>query len=411
MSLARGNLRMALASVRSTKWRSLLTMLGIVIGIVSVVASVGIGEGVKRSVLQQINQFGTDLVTVRPGKPVPSQGYKSLLQTDLLFGSQTLSGLNDTDVQNVQQSEHVAVSVPLGIVSGVAEVDGQTSADNTVIATTSRLPAILGKSVAFGDFFQDDGTYANTAVIGSDIANNLFGEPAPLGRKFTFRGQTFAVRGVFAQMPNTPLTPTTQFNNAIFIPVKTAQGLTQNTTQYYSILARPDSPQNEQDMIAAITNKLQDAHGGAQDFSVLNADQTAQSGNGIIHLLTVMTIAVAAIALVLGGVGIMNIMLVSVTERMHEIGVRKAIGATNRQILGQFMLEALSLGVAGGVVGVVVSLATCYGLRVYTDLKPVVSWQAIVIATTASILISVISGVAPAVKAARKDPINALRHE
>jgi putative ABC transport system permease protein len=153
------------------------------------------------------------------------------------------------------------------------------------------------------------------------------------------------------------------------------------------------------------------AHGGEKDFSVLNQQQNIAATSSVLSLMTITVAAMAAVSLVVGGIGIMNIMLASVTERTHEIGVRKAMGATNRQIVNQFMFESALLGIFGGVIGICVSLIGVLVLRLYTSLQPIVSWQAIVIATSASLLIGVVFGVVPAFRAAHKDPIEALRHE
>jgi putative ABC transport system permease protein len=239
----------------------------------------------------------------------------------------------------------------------------------------------------------------------------MFGEPVPLGRSFTFRGQTFIVRGVFAPFANIPFSPTANFDHAIFIPYKTAAQMTGSTSGIYALLAKPDKPDQLNATITSIRDRLKDTHGGAQDFSVLESSQSLEAGSSVVHLLTVWICAVAAIALFMGGVGIMNTMLLVVTERMHEIGVRKAIGASSRQILGQFVAEALVISVTGGIIGIALSTGAIGLLNVYTDLKPVISWQAIGIATSVSVIIGVVFGAIPAIKAARKDPIEALRHE
>lgn len=408
--ITRGNVRMALASVRSTKWRSLLTMLGVIIGIVSVVMVVGIGEGVKNEVANEINQFGKDLITVRPGAAKNANG-KMVSNADLLFGLNSISGLTEKDLQTVKQSEHVGLAAPLSVVSGAVSAQGQPRANSLVLATNQDLPGALNRKIKYGDFFKDDDTNGNFAVIGKHVAQTLFDDNVPLGQSFTFRGQTFVVRGMFDEFKSTPLSPVSNFNNAIFIPYQTAQRLTGNSVQMYSILAKPDKSENTRAALNAINNRLLKAHGGERDFAVLDQKDSLNSSSDILSLITTMIAAIAAISLLVGGVGIMNIMLASVTERTHEIGVRKAVGATNRQILNQFVLEAGVLSLVGGVVGILISIIGVYGLRTYTDLKPIISWQAIVVATLASLIIGVVFGAAPAVKAAAKDPIDALRHD
>jgi ABC-type antimicrobial peptide transport system permease subunit len=404
---------MALSSVRGAKWRSMLTMTGVIVGIIAVVTVVGIGEGVKRQVSQQLTNFGQDLVTVRPGKPAKDMSVTAATQTDTVFGMGTTLGLSANDVDVVRKSGEAKAVAPLGTVPGVVQVGDQAFANTPVIATSPDLPVVLNQKIEFGDFWNDgndEGT-TYTAVIGKNVAANLFEENVPLGRTFMFRGQSFVVRGVLADFSNVPFSPTASFDNAIFLPYRTAAAMTNNNAALYAILVKPVDSRHVDDTVKGVSQHLRDAHGGQKDVAVLGPNQTADSGNGVVKLLTTWIIAVAAISLFIGGVGIMNIMLLTVTERMHEIGVRKAIGATNHQILAQFITEAAVLSVMGGIIGIVLSLAVTGVLYVYTDLKPVISWQAIVIATGVSLTIGVLFGAIPAVKAARKDPIEALRHE
>lgn len=413
MSLVRGNVAITIESLRKTKWRSFLTMTGIIIGIVSVVTVVGVGEGVKQDVARQINQFGTDLITIRPGN-VTSHQERIAPNTDLVFGLNSISGLNENDLQAVKGAEHVKLAAPLGVVSGTVKADGRKISNGLVLATNSDLPAALNQKVAYGDFFAEQDTHqvdTNNAVIGRTIAQTLFEDSVPLGKSFDFRGETFIVRGIFDEFEGSPLSPTSNFNNAIFIPYQKAEELTGNSVQMYSILAKPVSGEKAALAKKNIDAKLLKAHGGERDFSVLDQDESLAASSDVLNLLTTMIAAIAAISLLVGGVGIMNIMLASVTERMHEIGVRKAIGATNRQILNQFMLESAILSLVGGVIGVLISLSVVFGMRAYTSLNPVISWQAIGIAVGVSLVIGILFGTAPAIKAARKDPIEALRHE
>ena len=405
----RGNFRMALSGIRGSKWRSLLTMLGIIVGIVAVVTVFGIGEGVKRQVAGTLHHFGKELLIIKPGK-TQSASPAAVSNADGLFGLGGSTGLSTKDVQTVREVSGVQVVSPLGVVSGLVQAEGRPK-EITVLAASKDLPAILNQKVAFGEFWDKEDETAKVAVIGQHVADAFFDEPVPLGRSFTFRGETFLVRGIFEDFNAMPFSPTASFDNAIFIPYQTATELTNNTAGLYVILAKPDRPEHVAAVKNEVAEKLRTAHGGQQDFTVMHSDQTVAAGGEVIRLLTLWICAVAAISLFIGGVGIMNIMLLTVTERMHEIGVRKAIGASSRQILGQFVLEATVLSVVGGIVGIVLSLGVVGLLYAYTDLKPVISWTAIAVAAAVSLAIGIIFGTIPAVKAARKDPIEALRHE
>ncbi|HET7302340.1 MAG TPA: ABC transporter permease [Candidatus Saccharimonadales bacterium] len=411
MSLqVRSNFKVAMTSIRATKWRSLLTMLGIIVGIVSVVLIVGIGEGVKRQVASQVSHFGSDLITIRPGNVQAKDSEDLVLDNDVLFGRNALSGLTMNDIKAVQAADHVGSVAPLGTVSGAVGVDKTDHSNMLVLATSPDLPVILDHHVLYGSFFSDQSP-ANSAVIGKKVAADLFGTKAPLGQVFTVRGQPFIVRGVFDAFDATPLSPTARFDDAIFIPYQTADRITSGTTQFYGILAKPDKPTALHATITSVNDSLKKARGGATDFTVLDESANSALGRSVVDILTGFIVFVAGIALFVGGVGIMNIMLVSVTERMYEIGVRKAIGATNGQILGQFIMEAAVLSGTGGLAGVLCSIIIAWLVRTYTDYSPVITLRPVIIATAVSVIIGVAFGLLPAIKAARKDPIAALRHE
>jgi ABC-type antimicrobial peptide transport system permease subunit len=280
-----------------------------------------------------------------------------------------------------------------------------------VIGTTPDLPSLLNQSMAYGVFLSDLDEGSNAAVLGQHAADVMFDESVPLGRSFTFHGQTFVVRGIFNQFTNTPLSQQADFNNAIFIPFDVAESLTNNTAPTYAILARPDDA-NKTDVVATrIKQALDRTHGGQSGFEILTGSQNLGTSETILNLLTKLIAGIAAISLLVGGIGIMNVMLVSVAERTHEIGIRKAVGATNQQILSQFMIESSVLTLSGGLIGIGLSFLIDLILRVFTTLQPDISWQVVVLASGVSLLVGVIFGSIPAVKAARKDPINALRSE
>ncbi len=410
-AILRGQLRMAYDSVKSSKWRSFLTMLGIIVGIVAVVTVVGIGEGVKRQIAGTLAHFGNDLIIVRPddtGGTSPG----GLGRSDVVFGMSSAVNLTNNDIELVGKAEGVRLHAPLMLIPGTLEFDEKTIISSTkVVGTGADMPQLLNQGLAYGSFWTEEDEGANYAVLGQQAAYAIFDEPVPLGKTFEFRGQSFQVRGIFEPFAKVPFSPTASFDNVVFIPYKTAIRLTSNSVTPYAILAKPTSAGKLGETIKSIRNTMAAARDGERDFSVLESRESINAGSSVIRLLSMWIFAVAVIALLMGGVGIMNIMLLIVTERMHEIGVRKAVGATSRQILNQFVLEATVLSLVGGVIGIIISTAVIGLLRLYTDLDPVISWPAIGIAAGVSIAIGIIFGSVPAIKAARKDPIEALRHE
>lgn len=412
--IAQTDIKIAFKSLRVTKWRSLLTMLGVIIGIMSVVTIVSIGEGIKHQITHQITQLGQDLIMVRPGT-YKSQDLDNSIQALSLFSSQNTSGaLNSKDLQLVSSSKDVELAVPLSIVPGPVTSSNITSSTPLVVGTSNSLPEILNQTLQYGAFYSNDassetGNYP--AVLGQAVANELFPGTVPLGHSFTFNNQTFVVVGELNNFDSPPLSLITNFNDAIFIQYQIAQQIQNNNAPIYEILAKPKSPNLTNLAANSINSNLLTYHNNVQDFTVLKQSQGLSVVSHILNLLTSLIAGIAGISLLVGGIGIMNVMLVAVTERKHEIGIRKAIGATESQILGQFMTEAILLSIVGGVIGIILSFVVNGLLRFFTTLQPVILWQVVLIATAVSLIIGIIFGVTPAVKAARKDPIDSLRDQ
>lgn len=404
--MSKGHFRTARAIMRANRWRSFLTMLGVIVGVFAVVLVVGIGEGIKQQVGYQINHYSKNVITVRPGQ-LNGQNDSSF---NSLAGFSVPGSLNSKDVSQVAKARDVTTSVPLTAVAGPVTGDA-TFRNDLVIGTTADLPKVISQPLAYGVFFTADDYGNNVAVLGATAAEKMFDQDVPLGRSFTFRGQQFVVRGVLSSFAATPFADDANFNNAIFIPEDVAASLTNNTAPLYEILAKVNSEQNLPVAARSITNALRQSHGDQKDFSVLQPAQELTSTTSVLTLLTELIAGAAAISLLVGGIGIMNVMLVSVTERMHEIGIRKAVGATNRQILSQFVIEATALSVIGCVIGIILSFVADLVLRLTTSLTPAISWQIVLLAAVVSIVIGVVFGSVPALKAARKDPITALRNE
>jgi ABC-type antimicrobial peptide transport system permease subunit len=411
-SLTKGDIKTAFKTLRRNKFRSLLTMLGVIIGVASVVTVVSIGEGVKQQVNDQTEHLGKDLITIRPGQLLAQSVTSELSQSSLLGNIGTVGSLSDQDINTVSKTPGVSSVVPLSLVTGdVSSNETSRPYNALVIGTNSQLPDILRQSLEFGVFFSDDPSDLNKVVIGSHVAQILYSENVPLGQTLTILGQQFVVEGIFNQFQTAPLSVDVDFNNAVFIPYSAAEQITNNNSPIYEILARPQQTDQTSLVASNLRNSLLAAHGGQHNFTVLEQSQTLDVTDNILSLLTDLIGGVAAVALLVGGIGIMNVMLVSITERMHEIGIRKAVGATNRQILSQFIIEAAVLSVSGGFVGIMLSLVVDICLRIFTSLAPSVDWQVITLAFIVSVGVGILFGTVPALQAARKDPIEALRNE
>jgi len=395
----RSNFKLAYQSLRASKARSLLTMLGIIIGVAAVVLTICIGQGVKEQIAGKLGRYGPDVLAVETVAPdgSPLQGLQ-----------QVRTGLAQRDVTVAQKTAGVSVVVPLATATGSMTGD-HTVATPSIIATTADFTYLSGQPFASGGMF-DTENGSKTVVLGSEVAHRLFDDTAPLGESLTWRGQRFLVAGVFDSFDAPPFSPEAAYDNSVFVPYSTALDISGGSVGLYELLAKTDG---------TATNLVRDrlqlaldaAHGGAKDTTVFAAARGGRASDDTIHLLTVLIAGAAIIALIVGGVGIMNIMLVNVAERMHEIGIRKAIGATNQQIMRQFVAEAFVLSVIGAVIGLVLSCAAVGLLRLYSSIHAVIVWQVLVIAPLIAIVVGVFFGSMPALKAARKDPIEALRHE
>jgi putative ABC transport system permease protein len=409
-SLLTINTRMAVESIRANKSRSLLTILGIVVGVASVILTISLGEGVRRQVAETNQSENSQLTVIRSGK-IAERTQDGTIQNINYLAGLGINTLTHQDYESIKQLPGTSAVVPLATVSGsVANFEKETYQQAVVLATTSQLPIILDQQIAYGDFF-DDTTSRNVAIIGKRVAEELYQENVPLGKLITIRGQDFIVGGVFDEFQRNPFSQVTDLNKAVFIAYPVAQALLKDNPNIYQITVVADKTADPQVLTTALNEQLLKNHGGQEDFSVLSASEVEQIAKGTIAVATSFVAGIATISLIVGGIGIMNIMFVSVTERTREIGVRKSLGATNRQIYSQFLIEATALSVVGGIFGIIAALSLSLLIRITTDLQPAITWQTVVLAVLVSAIVGIVFGTVPAIKAARKDPIESLRYE
>ncbi len=402
------NVRIAAASIRSARIRTALTMFGIILGVASVVVVVGLGDGLRNQVTGQITKLGSNLIIVQPGKHTDNQ---ALNFTSLQAIGGTNGGvLTEQDLASISKTADINLLAPVATITGVPSTDSRSMDSAIIVGTTDALPTILGKKVPYGSFFGKDDQKKNYAIIGPGVAAQLFGENVPVGQSFQIRGIEFIVQGVFEQTPLTPLSPSVNFNDAIVIPYEKAKEIGAGSLQINQILVTSKTAAHAKTVAANINKTLAANHGGQQDFSILSQKEALAISDGVFSQLTVFVSAVAAISLLVSSVGIMNIMFATVSERTREIGIRKAVGATNRQIIGQFVTEAITVSVGGGLIGVIVALIAIAGIRSTTSYEPAINFAVIGIAVGVTATAGILAGILPAIKAARKDPIDSLRY-
>ncbi len=402
------SLRTAWRALSASKLRSALTMLGIVIGVAAVIALVGVGQGVQASVTEQLRGMGTNLLVVYAGRVGAGGGARPLTMGD----AEALS-----DPYRLPDVAAVApeLAQPATATAGSAEASTQ------VLGVTPDYLVVRNWRVEVGEFFgqEDLDQRARVAVLGKVVAETLFPDtPVPVGQTVRINGVPFEVIGVMAEKGGMA----SNQDNAIFVPLTTAQGRLfavrspsgEYTLSSISVQAvredRIDAAREE--VRAALRERHRLSAEDDDDFTILSQADLIQSFSSITAMLTAFLGAIAGISLVVGGIGIMNIMLVSVTERTREIGLRKAVGARRRDILVQFLMEAVTLALVGGIAGIGVGAA---GGKLVSalmeDVRSVVTLQSVLLAVGVSAAVGLASGLYPAWRASRLNPIEALRYE
>lgn len=408
----RGDFKMALTSLRAAKWRSLLTMVGIIIGVSSVVTVVSLGEGLKQQLAGQINQLGSEIVSVRSGKVVnkDTQGNITSFNPLAAFSASTLT---NKDVEAIRANPNVELAVPFSLVTNTV-TDGQVENNSAfVLGTTGDVPEVLNRKINYGAFFNDNEQQRNYAVVGQSIAYSVFNEQNPVGKTIKIMGNDFIVHGVFEEFSSTGFLGSggLDFNSAVFIPNAMAQQITEGKAQIQQVLVQRKASTNADSVVESLRVALLQNHKGQEDFTILKQQELLNLADSVLDIVTAFISGIAAISLIVGGIGVMNIMLVNVTERTREIGVRKAIGATDGQIMSQFLVEGVIISVTGGIIGIILALGAGVVLRIITDFEPVITAPIILLATSVSVFIGILFSLTPALKAAHKDPIEALRGE
>ena len=403
-------LRSALEAIRSHRLRSLLTMLGILIGIAAVILTVGLGKGAQQNVRDQISKLGSNLLIVSPGSTTSTSGIRS--------GRGSASTLTTADAITLSDKSVAPDIAHVAPVSSGSEslIAGSNNWTTTVVGTTTDWLTVRARSVSQGRFFSADDVRNGTqvAVIGSTTATNLFGVRSPIGQTISVNGTDLTVIGVLDTIGSSASTdeddqaviPQTTFASRI----STAANRSSLSTLYLEATSQSALSAAYQEADKALLT----AHGvsaTSADFTISSQQSLLSTATSTDRTLTVLLGGIAAISLLVGGLGVMNIMLVSVTERIREIGLRKALGATPGAIRSQFLTEASTLGFSGGLLGLVLGIVGAVALPHFIGQPVLISPYAAAGAVAVSLAIGMVAGVYPATRAARLAPIDALRSE
>jgi putative ABC transport system permease protein len=395
--------KVALEAILSNKMRSGLTMLGVIIGVLAVILLVSIGEGARVYITKELTGLGTNLLIITPGKTTTSGGFHPP-------SAGTVRKLTYDDAQAIRRRAWLLTdAVP--IVLGTGRIKFRNlGRDTMVIGTTPEFQRVRNLFIGIGSYVSqsDVDTKAKVVVLGTKVKEELFGDQNALGQVVMLSDARYRVVGIM-QKKGTSLG--WDVDDVIFIPVTSGQDLF-GTDSLFEILASTPRAEDVERAIAQIKDILIKRHAHKEDFSIQTQGAMLSTMDTILGVLTAVLGGIAGISLLVGGIGIMNIMLVSVRERTREIGIRKAIGARNSDIMAQFLIEAITLSGVGGVIGILLGVGIALVIPIFVTVLPTsVSLWSIAMAFSFSMAVGVFFGVYPARKASLQDPISALRYE
>jgi len=405
------SVKIALRALLVNRTRSALTMLGIIIGVAAVIAMVGVGAGATARIQAQIQSIGSNLIIVLPG---------SLSSNGVRLGSGAVATLTEDDAKAIAaECPSVSVVAP-SVRGGVQVVYGSNNWATTVQGVTPDYMTIRDYTMLSGQFFtnQDVDAAAKVAVFGETVVRNLFGNSDPTGQVAIVKNVPFTVVGVLTPKGQSPSGQ--DQDDVILLPISTAKqkvlGANKaNAKAISTLMVQASGPaamdQAQQEMEALLRERHRILEGQEDDFTVRNLTEVFAAQESSAQVMSILLGAIASVSLIVGGIGIMNIMLVSVTERTREIGLRLAVGAKTRDILSQFLVEAVTLSILGGIIGIVTGLAASALIAHFAQWSTQVSPLSVLMAFVFSALVGVFFGYYPARKAAYLDPIEALRYE
>ena len=399
-------LKIALRALARNKARSALTMLGIIIGVGSVIAMVSLGQGAQQQVKQQISSMGSNLLIVTAGSRT-SGGVRG--------GIGSATRLTPEDAEAILRDTTSVAAISPGINSSATVVFGNQNWTTRAEGVGVDYMQVRGRALAAGDFFSeaDIRGAARVAVIGQTIATELFGGGDPVGQTIRVRNLPFRVVGTLVAKGQSSMGQ--DQDDILLLPYTTVMKKLQSTTYISTIYVSAVSEQATAQAEAEITALMRTRHniraGMDDDFTVRNLTDIAEAAEQSSEVMTMLLGGIAAVSLLVGGIGIMNIMLVSVTERTREIGIRMAVGAKTAHVQNQFLIESLILGLLGGLGGILMGTAVSYGVSIGFGWPQSISPVAVVGSVLFSMGIGIFFGYYPAKKAAALDPIEALRFE
>ena len=404
--LLRMHIENAIESLRANRMRTFLTILGVVIGISSIVVIFALSGGANSIIQDQIKSGGGTIAVVRP-KDISSSN-KNIINSVATSQNFLQSSLREDDFRNISKIKNIIATAPLASFNSKIKGDDKEITTN-ILASTPNLDQITGIKVAKGEFITNSSN-ARTAVIGYQTAVSLFGSPHALGKYISIKGENFLIIGILEKQSSIVNFSNIDFDNTIILNYDEVKNIMGSSPQIQQINIKFNTINNSDIVQHNIEEVMRNSHKGEIDYEILIGKNITHSSSDLISMGSAILALVASISLIVGGIGIMNIMLVNVSERTREIGIRKALGANNNQILLQFLIESLIISSVGGFFGYLLGYSFSFTVSIFLPVLPVISWQIMALAAGLSIIIGIIFGMYPAIRAARKDPIESLRY-
>lgn len=404
--LLRTHIRLACTSIRENRTRSFLTCLGIAIGIASIIMILSLTGSVSNLISDEISDIGQDLIVVRPSTTKDS--LTTVIEELTTANSFQKSNLSLSDVKTIKEIENVSAVAPIAITHNTVTNEENTIESAVIVGTTVDFNTIEPQIFRYGGFLTDN-NHENAVVIGPSLSLHLYNTTNPVGRTLSFHDKTFIVVGVMEENDASINFDSVDFDSVIIMDANVLEKLV-GSLQIQQINIKAATTSDLPETSTAIREALEKSKSGDTNFTVAYGDEITHPASSLLNIISGMLSLVAGISLVVGGVGVMNIMLVSVAERAHEIGIRKAVGASSTNILMQFMFESLILSVLGGILGIILGYILAIFLSSVTPFAPYVSWEIIAITFLTAVCVGIIFGIYPALKAASKNPIDSLKH-
>ena len=405
--LIRTHFKLAKTAIRENRTRSLLTCIGIAVGVASIILILSLMGSISNLVKNEVSSIGNDLIVVRPSSTKDS--ITSIVEELTSSNSFQKSNLTMSDVTAISEVTNVTAVAPIAISTNTISSEKNTFASVSILGTTNDFIAIEPLSLKYGSFLKDHSSN-KTVVLGHTLSLALFNTiNSTVGKTVTIMGEKFMVVGVLDEVDKSINFDNVNFDNALIMDIKDLDQLT-GSTQIQQINIKATNTDSLAQISVDIKKALKDNKLGDENFSVAYGDKITHPASSLFTIVSGMLTLVAAISLIVGGIGVMNIMLVSVAERTHEIGIRKAVGASGRNILMQFLFEALILSLLGGIFGLILGYTLAFLISVVTPFAPYISSEIIAVTFLTTFVVGVIFGIYPAIKAASKNPIESLKH-